>query len=81
MHRLNELVEKLSPAQVQQVEDFAAALVARSQVSGRKNQGIDVDGIVEIMSRLPADKSAVDLAHEATDARVEKYEQHLKRHG
>ncbi len=81
MHRLNELVEKLSPAQLKEVEDFAEFLLSRSRQAEPEAAGIDVDGIVEIMSRLPADKSGVDLAHEAMNVRVGKHEQHLKRHG
>ena len=38
MHRLNELVEKLTPSQVREVEDFAEFLISRRPLPAPQGQ-------------------------------------------
>jgi hypothetical protein len=75
MHRLNELVEKLTPSQVKEVEDFAEFLLARKSQSKRKDREeyLDVSKVAGMLANLAPEKTAVELAHEATDALTEKY--------
>ena len=75
MHRLNELVEKLTPSQVKEVEDFAEFLIARKNQRKRpdRDEYLDVSKVAGMLANLAPDKTAVELAHEATDARAEKY--------
>jgi hypothetical protein len=73
MHRLNELAEKLTPAQLKQVEDYAESLVASKTVAAPEPKFLDVDTVAGMFAGLAPDKSDVELAHEASDVIFEKY--------
>ena len=79
MHRLNELANKLTPAQVKEVEDFAEFLLSRQP--GIESDGetyLDVDPVAGMFAGLAPDKTDVELQHEASDALVEKYGKYFK---
>jgi len=76
MHRLNELVEKLSPAQLKEVEDFAEFLLSRksSTSGGARSRFLDVDKIAGMFANLDPGKSSVDLVHETMERWAAKYD-------
>lgn len=73
MHRLNEIVEKLTPAQVKEVEDFAEFLIQRPSAKPLRSEYLNVNKLAGILEGLGGDKTGVELAHEATEIRAAKY--------
>jgi hypothetical protein len=74
MTRLLELVEQLNETDREKVKDFAEFLLsrqARPQEAPREEY-LDVDAIAGTFAGLAPEKSAVELAHEATEARAAK---------
>jgi hypothetical protein len=77
MHRLNDLVEKLTPQQIKEVEDFAEFLATRrreSSVTPVRPKYIDVDGLIGLCAGMGGDKSDKELIREAWDEVVDKYD-------
>jgi hypothetical protein len=72
MHRLNELAQKLSPAQLKAVEDFAAFLLTRPATPGGKR--MDVDSLIGLCKGMGGDKSDKALVREAWEEVVKKYD-------
>ena len=82
MNRLTELAAKLTPAQLKEVEDFAEFLLSRQmqaaqpqekQPRAARGEYLDVDAIAGMFAGLAPEKTAVELAHEATEIRAAKY--------
>lgn len=78
MTQLLEVVRSLTEGERQEVQDFAEFLLARrakvnvTKVTG--NEGyLDVDALSAIFSKLPMDRSSLELSHEATELRATKH--------
>jgi hypothetical protein len=69
MHRLNELVEKLTPSQVKEVEDFAEFLLSRHRrgVDAGPEKYLNVARVAGMCEGMGGDKSSVELVHETTE--------------
>ena len=79
MNRLVELAEKLTPAQLKEVVDFAEFLIARPESSAQPvSRYLNVDSIAGMFAGLAPDKSAVDLVHEANEAMSARYDKYFK---
>lgn len=80
MHRLNELVEKLTPNQVKEVEDFAEFLVSRNRVSlpaaadTTPGKRISFEGWAGCMAHVEPDKSNKQLLRAAWDELAAKHD-------
>ena len=65
MHRLNEIVSKLSPAQLREVENFAEFLASkRGTDRSQDSRFLDVENVAGMLDALDPGKSSVDLVHE-----------------
>ncbi len=75
MHRLNQIVSRLQPEEIREVEAFAELLLNRHNASGSSNKSeyLDVDQVAGMLAGLAPEKTAVELSHEAIDARASKY--------
>ncbi len=79
MNRLVELAAKLTPAQLEEVEDFAEFLISRNRpATGPVPKYLDVDAIAGMFEGLAPEKSSVELVHEANEAVAAKYDKYLK---
>jgi hypothetical protein len=76
MHRLNELVEKLTPSQVKEVEDFAEFLISRRTLRASQGQQpehkISFEGWAGCLAHVDPEKSNKEIIREAWDAVVDK---------
>ncbi len=75
MHRLNELVDKLTPQQLKEVEDFAEFLLTRQPDDRKASRPkfLDVDSFAGMFAGLAPEKTAVELADEAKEFIVKKH--------
>jgi hypothetical protein len=78
MNRLIELASKLTPAQLREIEDFAAFLIARpappAPTADAQPKYIDVDAIAGMFAGMGSDKSDKELVREAWDEIAAAYE-------
>ena len=75
MSRLTELAAKLTPSQLQEVEDFAEFLAARGSDAGTARPiRIDVDSLMGLCQGMGGDKTEKELIREAWDGVVNKLE-------
>jgi hypothetical protein len=78
MHRLNEIAEKLTPAQIREVEDFAESLASRrgDGVVGSPNteHKISFEGWAGCLAHIDPEKSDKQFVREAWDAVIDKIE-------
>jgi hypothetical protein len=80
MHRLNELAARLTPAQVNEVEDFAEFLLSRKRApatpatvdrNGQEHLSpAAVEAAAALLAGLAPDRTSVELQHEALEARA-----------
>ena len=80
MDRLNELASRLTPAQLTEVEDFAAFLgtrrdsAAATAADRQKSQFVDVDGLTGLCKGMGGDRSGKELVRESWDGIVAKHD-------
>jgi hypothetical protein len=78
MSRLTDIASKLTPAQLLEVEDFAAFLSSRpSEMSSDSNSPaenrIDVAALAGLCEGMGATKTAVELVHDARRSVSDQY--------
>jgi hypothetical protein len=75
-----ELDEKLTPDELQQVKNFAEFLLARraanvqTPAATAQRKYVDVKALAGLCAGMGADKTDVELAHEATEIRAAKFD-------
>jgi hypothetical protein len=75
MSRLTELTAKLTPSQLQEVEDFAEFLATRSPHGAAAHPSrINADGLMGLCEGMGGDKTDKELVREAWDGVVDKLE-------
>jgi hypothetical protein len=75
MHRLNEIVSKLSPAQLREVENFAEFLASKRGTDATPDaRFLNVEIVAGMLDALDPGKSSVDLVHEEMQQWAAKYD-------